>query len=537
MDDQSIYLLRQIQLCNNADNDSALAPCSGTNIGSSISPNAFSSQLPIWLQTSVFLQDNYQNVMALKIGGFRGAHRVYWDGHLIAQNGRIDPKATEHEFGRYQFYAIIPTKLLTKGEHLLRIEHLKLGETLYDSAYILFGNYVSMSNADLAANNKMVLMLMVFITSTVFFLIFYFGFGRKTSFLFLSAYCLAYSIKSILKPYQDFYTPDFLIPFMSYKLSHLPANLGSVFLIAFLLWEMAVPRKFELLLIFATLSIWGYYGLTESQYLIMVMLVAGAIVCYGTIHKIEGIGWAIIGMIGFASLISSWILGYYSYGYFAGVIFFLVCMTFSVGQRIAKQIQLKQAAQLRSSTLENQLLKKSIQPHFILNALTSLQELIDQSPEKATDFVEQLAEEFKLISKMSNKQQILIKDELEMCRTHLKIMEYRKNATFQLITKGISEDETVPPGIFHTLIENGITHGYGNRNDGFFLLNKIQTNDHTEYVLFNNSEVESDNRALVKGTGLKYVEARLQETYGDKWTLTSQALDDGWEVRIVLKAK
>ena len=480
--------------------------------------------------------EDISTTLAFKFINFRGIHEVYLDDELIQKNGERSEQGDGFKLGRYRFYAVVPPQHLRQGKHILRVKYQKKGETLYPYAHIFLGNYFHLSEGDRKTNNQMILMLMVFLTSAVFFLIFYFGFGRKISFLFLSLYCLAYSIKSILKPYQDFFVPDFLIPFMSFKISHLPANLGSIFLVAFLLWEIKVPKKGIVLLLFAGISVWGYFGLTEVQYLNTLMVVITLIVGFGLYKKVNGIGWMVLGLTGFIVLIALWMNGVLGYGYFAGVIFFLVCMTFSVGHRIAKEIQLKQAAQLRTATLENQLLKKSIQPHFILNSLASLQELIDQHPAKASTFVEQLADEFKLVSKVANQKLISIQDELQMCQTHLKIMEFRKNAQFELLTEGISGEEQVPPGVFHTLLENGITHGYGNKRKGQFLLKKSKTNDLTEYVFFNDGEVSAhQNGAYSKGTGLKYVEARLRETYGENWQLESGVVPNGWQVKLLIR--
>lgn len=531
----SVHVLKRFILIDTFDQSCLESICEGQELAINIRPNSFPLRKPQWFQSKLTMLEDYEEVMALKLVGFRGAHEVYWDGELIGTNGVISHNPDSVKFGRYQFYTILPTKLLHKGDHVLSVRYFPIGSTLYNTAYVLFGNYLPMANQDQQADHKMILMLMVFLTSAVFFLIFYAGFGRKMAFLFLSAYCLAYSIKSILKPYQDFYTPDFLIPFMSFKLSHLPANLGSIFLIAFLLWEMSIPKKYWLLLAFTVLSIWGYFGLTEMQYLIVMMTCAGMAVAYGAIQKREGIRWAILGMLGFVTLIISWMYGFFGYGYFSGVIFFLICMTFYVGEKIAIQIRLRQAAQLRSATLENQLLKKSIQPHFILNSLASLQELIDQNPTKASDFVEQLADEFKIVSKVANQRLIPIQDELDMCYTHLKIMEYRKDATFQLITEGLTGREKIPPGIFHTLVENGITHGYGTKRSGLFILTKREQPNQVHYSLFNDGESVPIDNPNQKGTGLRYIEARLKETYGKNWAMEGKALPNGWEVLIKIK--
>ncbi len=535
-EERTIFPIQKLKICDTGKLDSTHQNCQTEIQDGWVNTQTLALNESTWIQASIIFLEDHQTNLALMGRNFRGAHEVYWNGELIAQNGVIGSNYSKSKIGRYQFYALIPPHFLHAGKHHLAIKHLKMGQAQNIGARLWIGSFVDFKKQDTNTNNQMILMLTVFLTSALFFLIFYFGFGRKISFLFLSFYCISYVIKSLLKPYQDFFTPDFLIPYMSFESSHLPANIGSIFLIAFLLWEMLVPKKGLFLAAFAVLSIWGYFGLTEVQYLTTLMIAATAIVTYGVYKKIDGIGWALIGLGGFITLLILWMQGVLGYGYFAGVIFFLVCMTFSVGQRIARQIQLKQAALLRSSTLENQLLKKSIQPHFILNSLASLQELIDQNPEKASDFVEQLAEEFKLVSRVSDQKLIPIEDELNMCRIHLKIMEYRKNASFEFKTEGLSGDEKVPPGIFHTLIENGITHGYGTKREGLFVLSKSANNGHIEYRFFNDGEFEiPENGEADQGTGLKYIEARLKETYDNNWKLKSGKVSGGWKVIISIK--
>ncbi|MEL6968588.1 MAG: hypothetical protein AAFO02_00355 [Bacteroidota bacterium] len=53
-------------------------------------------------------------------------------------------------------------------------------------------------------------------------------------------------------------------------------------------------------------------------------------------------------------------------------------------------------------------------------------------------------------------------------RKYLAIMGFRREAKFQLLTDGISGEEQIPPAVFHTLIENGLTHGFADRKEGTF---------------------------------------------------------------------
>ncbi len=532
--EKEVIRIEKIRVCAGESNDPKNQLCESNEIGY-LHANNLLDKGNVWVQASVFLQQDYEDVLALKISNLRGAQEVYWDGELIGENGDLNPDSILSKIGRFHFYARIPHELSSAGEHLISVKHKQFGLSKYNYANFQVGNYFVITAADKSVNNQMILMLTIFMTSGLFFLIFYFGFGRKVSFLFLSLYCFSYSIKSILKPYQDFFTPDFLLPYLSYNNSIFTANVGSIFLIGFLLWEIGIPRKWQHLLLFAIVSVVSFYTISEIHFLYLLMLWAAAIVAYGFHQKVEGRWWILTGLLGLILFVNLWVHQVLGYGYFVGIIFFIVCMTISVGQKIAGQIKIKQDALLRSSALENQLLKKSIQPHFILNSLASLQELIEQTPENASDFVNQLADEFRLVSRVSNQKLIPIADEIEMCRIHLRIMEYRRNSKFILKTEGLTGEEKVPPGIFHTLVENGITHGYGTKNEGTFILSKKVIDQEIEYTFFNDSEVEIESEETKeKGTGLKYIEARLRETFPNKWKLESMGLNNGWQVKIVV---
>lgn len=382
-------------------------------------------------------------------------------------------------------------------------------------------------------DQPLIFIVAIYLTSALFFLTFYFGFSRRGAFLWLSLYCIAHSLKAVFKPEQTFFTADFLTPLQNMDSLYIIVLHGGIFLIGFLLWEMRVPNRWRWLTGFVALAGASFFTIAEPTFLIVLLVTGFTIVAYGIYHQVEGRFWTLIGMMGLALCVC---LGQYNligFSYFVGIIFFIVCMTLSVGQQVSEQIKLRQAALMRSATLENQLLKKSIQPHFIFNSLASLQELIDQQPEKASDFVDQLADEFRLVTRMSDRPLISMHEELELCKTHLKIMEYRKNAQFSFETQGIHGEEQIPPGIFHTLIENGITHGYGTKRKGYFLLKKEQHNNSTHYTFFNDSEL-LDGVEMTKGTGLKYIEARLQEAYPNHWQLQSNAIQDGWQVEIII---
>ncbi|HAS41516.1 MAG TPA: hypothetical protein DCS93_13630 [Microscillaceae bacterium] len=511
--------------------------CVGKLLAKPPATQTFQNRHRYRLQTQVVFKNAFnKDLLTLRVQGLHGVQKVFWDQVKLYTNGTLNAQNKITRVGRYHFFVAIPDSLSQQGTHTLTIIYQQLKQAQFSRLNVFLGDFEIFNYHEKSNNRQMVLMLTIFLTSALFFLIFYFGFGQKASFLFLSLYCIFYAIKSTLKPYQNFYVPDFLIPYLSFEYAHLVGNIAGVLLIAFLIWELTPKYRWRHLGAFLALSIASFFILSEARFLFLMMFWGGAIIAYGLYRRAKGVIWILVGLLGFFIFMYLWVNGTLGYGYFLGVIFFIVSMTVSVGQKVARQIKLRQAAMLHSAVLENQLLKKSIQPHFILNSLASLQELIEQNTEQASDFVEKLADEFRLLSQVAHQSLILLSDEIEMCKTHLKIMQYRKNACFEFITERLSGNEQVPPGIFHTLVENAITHGYGVKRQGKFVLCKSIEGAYTIYSFFNDGEVQAEDLlSQANGTGFKYIEARLQESYPDRWHLERQIVNDGWEVKIQIK--
>jgi len=100
----------------------------------------------------------------------------------------------------------------------------------------------------------------------------------------------------------------------------------------------------------------------------------------------------------------------------------------------------------------------SIQPHYLLNSLHAITGWISKNPQKASDMVSSLSNEFLGLLKFSNEKSILVNDEIELCQSHLTIMSNRKLNDYQLKTENLDSTKKIPPLIFHTIIENGIKH-------------------------------------------------------------------------------
>ena len=385
----------------------------------------------------------------------------------------------------------------------------------------------------LSLQQSLILIIGIMITSGLFYLILYFGFRQKIALLLISLFCFCQAAKAFCRTDAALAQSILQISQAQAKIcTSIVYTLGSFLLIGFIAFQFDLKKKWLILVSTAVLLI-SFYALGWPQ---LPMVISGGIILSALAFKREPLGsvLAILGLatFGVASLFE--MSAFNKVGYFIGIIAFVILITVFVGHQIREQIRAQRSALLRSSTLENQLLKKSLQPHFLFNSLMSLQEWIEQHPPQAAQFVQALAEEFRAVSSMSGNSLIPIDDELRMCKAHLQIMGYRKNGNFNLEVEGISGDEKIPPAVFHTLVENGLTHGYAHRNDGSFKLTKSIHDYGIQYQLFNNGCNQTPQKNGHNGTGLRYVESRLEESYPGRWSLESKPVDSGWLVSIKL---
>ena len=118
-------------------------------------------------------------------------------------------------------------------------------------------------------------------------------------------------------------------------------------------------------------------------------------------------------------------------------------------------------------------------------------------------------------------------------------MGYRFTANYEFVTEGNYCGQKIPPLIFHTLVENALTHSYLPKENGTFKFSfenggkttryKL-TNDGSQITMLNNKPNEEIN----EGMGIKYVKSRLEENFPGRWSLNYGLFNNNWEVEIIL---
>ena len=205
---------------------------------------------------------------------------------------------------------------------------------------------------------------------------------------------------------------------------------------------------------------------------------------------------------------------------------------------------LRHAAQLRALDRHNaklreerarlslQLLQRGIQPHWLMNTLTCLQELIEQAPPRASRLVESLAEQFDRLRDSSTRQSIPLEDELALCRNHLDIVGL---ALDRPMTFHVDADDTglsLPPGVLHAQVENALTHAgaIACAHHPFHL--RVCHEPGRWTLELRSARGNSPHQG--RGTGTRYIEASLAAACPDGWRFVQGADGMDWCSRIEL---
>ena len=114
--------------------------------------------------------------------------------------------------------------------------------------------------------------------------------------------------------------------------------------------------------------------------------------------------------------------------------------------------------------LEITALRSQMNPHFIFNALGSIQYYIQtQEMEKADDYLSDFAMLIRKILESSKSKYITLKEEIELLSLYTKLegirFEGKFNTTIE-IEDGVEEDFFIAPMIIQPFVENSINHGF-----------------------------------------------------------------------------
>ncbi|MCE1188295.1 MAG: histidine kinase [Ignavibacteria bacterium] len=490
------------------------------------------------LKSSILIPDTLQanTAYALYTQYLISAYQIYWDRKLLQQNGRIGYNELSELPGKLNGYTNLSASVLTPGSHeiVLRFSthHINpLWYWYYSRPYISSYQYES----DIILKEGYIAALVVgfVLIPLIFNLFLYFNRKHKPEHLIFSILCLLVIVDAFTGQLPSLYALSNTSIYSMYRIYQLITLLFSTLFPVFFVLTFKQSKK--VIWAIVILNLFTFFVFTDSltifQRMSLLLLIQASLLTVWALFKRREDSLMIAG-----GIVVAWIAYAVNFVFNGFSATMVVCVSLSIARRFVRQERTLHESELRSAHLENELLKKNISPHFLLNSLTSIIVWLRREPGSAIKLIESLAQEFRMVNQISALKLIHLFQELDLCRMHLNIMSLRKGAEFQLDSEGIKEDIMVPPMILHTLIENGITHGYSQKMHGVFTVSCKKNQFGFAISVLNDGDFSNGESPEASGFGMKYIQGRLEESFPGKWAITSGArTEGGWQTEIILK--
>ena len=478
-----------------------------------------------------------------------GSYEVFWDGIKIGVNGQPGTTKETEVPGNFMSQVLIPDSLLSMGSHSIafRVSNLHMPTYVFGSWNACYIEEYKNTNSQYLKITALIFILAgIYLMAAIYYLFLFLMRKKEKEGLIFSLLCFLFFGLIIAEYFKFFYAYPY--PFhisrllLIYFLNLFISFLTPYFFVNF----FEIPKAFlinsSLLILLVLSSLYLIPALDSiSKAMSLISLLSSMAIAFYAVLKKKKHAWVLFTALSVSGLV---VLSYelsiplllYSYDVtlFVSFSILVLSMMYVLARRSREQKQAYDASLLLSSRLQNELLKKNIQPHFIMNTLTSLMEWIEESPKESIQFIEALSGEFEVMSDIADEKLIPIMQEIDLCKYHIEIMRFRKELDYQFSYENIDAEEEIPPAIFHTLIENAISHSFPDKENRIKIyLRFYRTSDHRLYEL----EVQAKNKKTKKegeGTGFKYIRSRLRESFGDEWELSTGPTDKGWLTRIKL---
>jgi hypothetical protein len=152
------------------------------------------------------------------------------------------------------------------------------------------------------------------------------------------------------------------------------------------------------------------------------------------------------------------------------------------------QQKLLETEKLRKANLQSQFesLKQQINPHFLFNCLNSLSSLIEEDPEQANLFIEEMSNVYRYLLRSNESELTTLEAELRFANSYFHLLSTRYGSNLQLEESIAAEykDYMLPPLTLQLLMENVVKHNVIMPQQPLFI--QLKTTPEGKLVVTNN---------------------------------------------------
>ncbi|WP_448563385.1 sensor histidine kinase [Thalassotalea ganghwensis] len=497
-------------------------------------------QKNVWLKMTFVLEQPQSNGLFIST---LSSQEVYWDSVFIGRSGKIGFSAQEEIPGLIDTAYRIPDQLLTLGQHQLIIRLSRHHLPSLGSHNVID---VAIAPHDIIQQQQMLKAYLPFfalgalIVVAIFFFSLSISITNNHSYLAFAVLCLLVAALLLVESWRPLWSYPYDWHLTRLLIVALLTIAISTVLPFVMLKEFEVDnigRKITVCLVFYFTIVFTIPSFDLSAFIIVTTALCFSLfIIITACHKQKTKATFLISSISLCLLCAFLLPDFLESWFF---LLFGVVMVATLHRLANTMRAIKQSAhqkELVNEQLKLELVKAHIQPHFLMNTLTSLAEWIEEAPQVAQELIEALADEFRLLITIVDKDAISLEEELKLCKLHAKVMSLRQDKSINLVIKNTQSQLTIPPGIIHTLIENAISHTQMLEAETLSITIDI-SEKHNQIAINVIAPLASNKNQNVigLGTGKRYIEARLQQAYKNNYSLEEWSENHLWHSKIEIK--
>lgn len=226
------------------------------------------------------------------------------------------------------------------------------------------------------------------------------------------------------------------------------------------------------------------------------------------------------------------------------ILVIIICsllLSFWIYRRNLKKMMRRLALQKEIAQLKLKSIRSQLNPHFIFNALSSIQNLMNKQAVTETNrYLSSFAKLTRAALESSEHEMISLVNEWEMAALYLQMEQLRFGFTCELVMDEQLEADhiDVPPMLLQPLIENAVRHGVAGNPKGHILLHARRIGSSLQLAVKDNGKGFTPNNTM-GGFGLKLTRekvALLNDLYPQTpISLDIQTSEKGTSITITFK--
>ncbi|WP_114790085.1 sensor histidine kinase [Niabella yanshanensis] len=194
-----------------------------------------------------------------------------------------------------------------------------------------------------------------------------------------------------------------------------------------------------------------------------------------------------------------------------GALMVCVCLWVLYSKKRQQKKILKEQLANKEVQLNLQSIRSQLNPHFIFNALSGIQTLMNKNEtDTANEYLAKFARLTRRVLDDAGKEQVSLADEAALLDDYLKMEQLRFGFQYNItIDDKLSEDIQIPVMLLQPLVENAVKHGMvEKKKNGVIEVGFSKNGDNLVLKVTDNGE-GFDKESLVSGKGLELTKNRV----------------------------